>query len=121
VLVSEFLLALIAVYTVWSQVAAQGHLDIMPWHWKLGLGMALSFAIVKVTAAAMDQEKAWNLATLRWFILVLVLAAACGLATYYYHLYAEPQGEEEEEDPSMTATSLTARVVRPPSAWRASR
>jgi len=119
VLVGEFLLALTAVYTVWSQVAAQGHLDIMPWHWKLALGVALAFAIVKATAAAMDQEKAWNLSTLRWFVVILLLAAACGLSAYYYHLYAEPQGDEEEGDPSVTAAVVTAREVLPPSAWRA--
>jgi hypothetical protein len=38
--VAEFLLALIAIWTLWSQVGGQGHLDLMPWYDKLGLSVA---------------------------------------------------------------------------------
>jgi hypothetical protein len=48
----EFLIALIATYTVWSQVGGQYHLDLMAWYWKLCLGVGIAFAAVKATAAA---------------------------------------------------------------------
>ena len=34
--VSEFLLALLAILSLWSEVGGQGPLDLMPWYTKLG-------------------------------------------------------------------------------------
>ena len=42
----EFLVALIAVFTTWSEIGGQATLDLMHWSWKLGLGFALSAAFV---------------------------------------------------------------------------
>ena len=44
--VVEFLLALIAVGLLWSEVGGQGHLDLMPWYQKLVLTVALAWVIV---------------------------------------------------------------------------
>ena len=60
---TEFLLALVAVFTLWSQVGSQGHLDIIDWHWKLVLGLAAAFAAVKATAASVDGDEPWNART----------------------------------------------------------
>lgn len=100
----EFLVALIATYTVWSQVGGQGHLDLMEWYWKLGLGVALACATVKATAAAVAGPRTWNSRTLRWLSLILALALACGAVTYYYHITEPPPDEEEDTAP----TSQTA-------------
>src|SRR5262249_35068802 len=91
--VAQFLLALIAVFVVWSQVGGQSHLELMPWYLKLGLGSGAAFASVKATAAAVSHEHTWNGSTLKWLGITLALLAGCGLATYYYHVY----GEEEED------------------------
>jgi hypothetical protein len=37
---TQFLIALIAVYVLWSQVGGQSHLDLMPWYLKLGWARA---------------------------------------------------------------------------------
>ncbi len=94
----EFLAALIATFTLWSQVGGQGHLDMMPWYWKLIFGVAVSFSAVKATAAAaVEKERAWNPRTWKWLILTVFLLGACGLVTYYYHLNEPPEEDEEEE------------------------
>ena len=85
--VTQFLLALIAVFVLWSQVGGQSHLDYMAWQWKLALGGGAAFAAVKATAASVAGEHAWNGKTLRWLGILLVLLVACGLASYYVHLY----------------------------------
>lgn len=100
----EFLLALIAAYTAWSQIGGQGSLDAMPWYWKAGLGTGLSFAAVKATAAAVAGPRAWNSRTLRWLSIILALSLACGAVTYYYHPADQlPEDEESTTPPSRTA------------------
>jgi len=103
----EFLIALIATYTVWSEVGGQYHLDLMAWYWKLCLGAGIAFAAVKATAAAVASQHAWNSRTLKWISIVLALALACGAVTYYYHLTEPPPDEEDQEDIA-TPTSQTA-------------
>jgi len=102
----EFLIALIATYTVWSQVGGQGHLDLMAWYWKLGLGTAISFAAVKATAAAVNGNRVWNGRTLRWISIILALGLACGAVTYYYHLTEPPPDDEEDTTPAQTRLKL---------------
>ena len=103
----EFPIALIATYTVWSQVGGQGHLDMMAWYWKLCLGAAIAFAAVKATAAAVKGERAWNSRTLRWISIILALALACGAVTYYYHLTEPPPDDEDQQD-TAAPTAQTA-------------
>jgi len=103
----EFLIALIATFTIWSQVGGQGHLDLMAWYWKLFLGVGLSFAAVKATAAAVAGQRAWNARTLRWLSIILALSLACGAVTYYYHLTEPPPDEEDQQD-TTTPTARTA-------------
>ena len=102
VYIAEFLLALIAVYTVWSQVGGQGHLDQMAWYLKLPLGMLMAYAIVRATAAAISEERAWNSRVLRWAGIVVLLAILEGTVTYYTHLY-EP-ADEDTDEPTTTSS-----------------
>ena len=95
---TEFLIAVIAVYELWSQVGGQSHLDLMPWYLKLGLGAGAALAVVKATEAAVSQERAWNGTTLKWLGILLVLLLACGLASYYAHLYLEDNGDDQRDD-----------------------
>ena len=98
----EFLLALVAVYTLWSQVGGQYHLDLMAWYWKLLFGPALAYVTVRATMAAMAADRTWNTRTLAWLVTALALLALMGAVTYYYHVY-----EPAEEDETDAQTSLS--------------
>ena len=96
----EFLIALIATYTVWSQVGGQGHLDLMAWYWKLFFGVGLSVAAVRATTAAVNGPRTWNARTLRWISIILALILGCAAVTYYYHLSEPPSEDEEDATPT---------------------
>ena len=49
-LVVEFLVAIEVVFTFWSQVGGQYHLDLMFWPWKLGIALGAATLIVAITA-----------------------------------------------------------------------
>ncbi len=100
-LVCEFLLAIVAVFTLWSQVGGQGHLDLMIWYWKLLLGCGLSAAIVGMTRTLVRQEKILSRAVVGWALLLLLITVAMGLLTLYYHLHEATDDSDEE---STTAT-----------------
>jgi preprotein translocase subunit SecG len=106
---TQFLLTLLAVFFLWSEVGGQSHLDLMPWYLKLVLGVGAAFAVVKATAGAVSHDRVWNAQTLRWTGILLVLLIGCGLASYYVHTYGE---EDEEQDDNLTSSSLI--VPTPP-------
>jgi hypothetical protein len=107
---TQFLIALIAVFVLWSQVGGQSHLELMPWYLKLGLGAGAAFATVKATAAAVAQkDRPWSGPTLKWVGIVLALLVGCGMASYYYHLY----GETDESDEGGSQTSSLLRTPLP--------
>lgn len=109
VYIAEFLLALIAVFTLWGQVGGQSHLDMMPWYFKLFFGLAMPYSVVSATSAAVAGERGWNTRSLRWMVILAFLMLLAGLVTYYYHLY-EPN--EEEESTPATQTSVRPVGVR---------
>jgi hypothetical protein len=98
---TQYLIALIAVYVLWSQVGGQSHLDLMPWYLKLGLGAGAALAVVNATAAAVAGPHAWNGRTLKWFGILLVLLLGCGLASYYCHMYLEDEGDDQQDATSV--------------------
>ena len=100
----EFLLALIAVFTVWSQVGGQGHLDYMAWYWKAGIGLPASFAAVRLTMAFASEGPRRRRHILTWMAVLLALSVGAGLVTYYYHLN-EPQDENEDDAGTVTRTA----------------
>jgi hypothetical protein len=95
---TQFLIALIAVFVLWSQVGGQSHLDLMPWYLKLVLGAGAAFAMVKATAAAVSHERAWNGRTLKWLGIMVALLVGCGLASYYCHMYLESDEGDDQQD-----------------------
>lgn len=101
----EFLLSIAAVFTLWSQVGGQAHLDLMsPW-WKLGLGLTMAVAIMRATVSAVNHEHAWNRATILWLALIVLIAVAMAWVTYYYHVHEAP-GEGEEDTAPATVSLL---------------
>jgi hypothetical protein len=104
---AELLLAVPAVFTLWSQVGGQGHLDLMPWYWKLLLGGGLSIACVLATAAAVEHPTVASSRFLAWVGAMVLLAAAMAVVTYYYHLH-ETYEDSDEEDSTSAALVLAA-------------
>jgi len=115
---TQFLVALIAVFFVWSEVGGQSHLDLLPWHLKLVLGPGAAFCAVKATKAAVGHEASWNSVTLKWLGLMILLLAGCGLASYYAHLYLEENDSDQDQDSG--AISMLAPAVVMPAAVLAS-
>jgi len=95
VYVFEFLIAVIAIFTAWSEIGGQAALDLMHWGWKLGLSLALASAIVAYTAAIIAQSSIWTLRSARWLMIMVVLMAVMGVVTYYYALQVDT-GESDE-------------------------
>jgi hypothetical protein len=106
---TQFLIALIAVFVLWSEVGGQSHLDLLPWHVKVLLGTGAAFCAVKATAAAVGSERPWNSKTLKWFGLALLLMIGCGLASYYAHVYLEEDDSDQDQD----NTAISIVVQRP--------
>ena len=98
----EFLVALIAILSLWSEIGGQGHLDLMPWHIKLFCIFGLAWCCVRFTAGIVEQNKVWTRRTIAWFSGILLFGIAMGGITYYYHLHEEPEDDEEDT----TAASL---------------
>ena len=96
----ELLIAIDAVFTLWSQVGGQGHLDLMPWWLKLLLGGGMSLACVFATAAAVQREHVANTRFLAWIGLIVLIGAAMGVITYYYHLHETYEDSDEEQSTS---------------------
>jgi hypothetical protein len=99
---TQFLLALIAVFLLWSQVGGQSHLDLMPWYLKLCLGGGAAYAAVRATMAAVSRDAAWNGGTLKWCGILLALLIGCGLATFYVHNNLEDDETDTEEQPAVS-------------------
>lgn len=104
---TQFLLALIAIFILWSEVGGQSHLDLLPWYWKFGLGAGAAFTTVKATAAAVDGKRPWNSRTLKWFGLTLLLLLGCGLASFYAHVYLE----DDDTDPDQGNSTISQAMV----------
>ena len=98
----EFLVALIAILSLWSEIGGQGHLDLMPWYIKLVCILGLAWCSVRFTAGIVEQNKVWTRRTIAWFAGILLFGIAMGGITYYYHLHEEP----DDDDDDTTAASL---------------
>lgn len=94
---SEFLLALVSILELWSQVGGQGHLDLMPWYVKLVFVFGLALATVAGTAAAVGHERIWNAKTVACLLIALLLAAGMGVVTYYYHVHENDDIDNGDE------------------------
>src|SRR5436305_4428530 len=92
--ITLFLIALFTVFTVWSQVGGQSHLDLLPWTVKLVLAVSAAFAIVRAAGAAVAGEHGWNAQSVRWLGLALAVLVLCGMASLYAHNNLEDTGDE---------------------------
>src|SRR5215475_417172 len=101
--ISEFLLAIVAILELWSQIGGQGHLDMMPWYVKLGFVLALALATVAGTVSVVSHERIWNAKTIACVLIALMLTGAMGAVTYYFHVHEnDDTGNGEEGDVALT-------------------
>ena len=109
--ITLFLIALFTVFTLWSQVGGQSHLDLVPWSVKLVLGIGAAFAIVRAAAAAVAGERGWNTQSVKWLGLVLATLVLCGMASYYAHANFEDTGDESDSgDAKISSLHSSARL-----------
>jgi hypothetical protein len=107
-LVFEFLVAILAVFTLWSQVGGEYHLDLMFWPWKLGLGVGAAWLIVAMTAALARNGGEFKGRVLLYASLLLTLILAAGVVTYYYHVNEPPDDDDDDDTPTMTSSLPSA-------------
>ncbi len=104
----EFLIALVAIFTAWSEIGGQAALDLMHWGWKLGLSVSLAAAIVAYTAAVVGEESVWSMRSARWLTAIVLVILAIGAVTYFYVL------QEDTGDSDESGTISACRPVLPP-------
>lgn len=103
----EFLIALVAIISLWSEIGGEGHLELMPWYIKLGCIVGLAWCSVRFTAGIVEQQRIWTRRTLGWFTGILLFCIAMGGITYYYHLHEEQ--DDEDEDTTAAAVNISNR------------
>jgi hypothetical protein len=96
-LIVEFLIALEAIFTMWSEVGGQVHLDLMFWPWKLGIGVASAGLIVAITANLVRNDGQVTRRAVLFFASLIVIFVVAGVVTYYYHLH-EPTDQDQDDD-----------------------
>lgn len=99
----EFLVAIVAVFTGWSEIGGQAALDLMHWGFKFGLGLLLAFCIVGYTAAVTAGNSWWTLRSARWLSAMLVVLAAMAVITFFY----SQQVDTGESDDNTTRIFLS--------------
>lgn len=93
--VLEFLIAIMAIFTAWSEIGGQAALDLMNWGFKVGFGLLLAGSIVGYSAALAITERVWDVRSRRWLAAIVVIVVAMGVVTYFYVLQEEA-GESDE-------------------------
>jgi hypothetical protein len=112
-LIVEFLVAVEAIFTFWSQVGGQYHLDLMFWPWKFGIGIGAAGLIVAITASLARNGGSITRRVLILCALLTAVVVVAGVVTYYYHLY-EPTDQQDEPDdqPAKVSRSVTRPGMR---------
>lgn len=100
----EFLIALIAIISLWSEVGGEGHLDLMPWYVKLGCILGLAWCCVRFSASLVEQQRVWTGRAIGWFVGILLFCLLMGGITYYYHLHEDQ--DDGDEDPTAAAENI---------------
>ena len=106
-LIAEFLIAIQAIFTLWSQVGGQYHLDLMFWPWILGLGLGASALIVAITASLLHEDGHVRRRVLTLCSLLILALAAAGVVTYYYHLNEPVEQQENDDEPTKLSKTLS--------------
>ncbi len=112
-LVLEFLIAIDAVFTLWSETGGQYDLDLMFWPWKFGLGLGASTLIVLITAQMARNGGAFTRrARVQASLLVLIVLLA-GVVTYYYHINEPADQNDDSGDAPAQMTHVERNGITP--------
>lgn len=103
----EFLIALIAIFTTWSEIGGQATLDLMHWLWKLCFGFGLAGAFVAYTAVLVAEESVWSFRSARWLTIIVLLLCGLGVVTYFYSLQVDA-GDSDETSPSTARHAVSS-------------
>ena len=109
--VLEFLVAIIAIFTAWSEIGGQAALDLMHWGWKMGLSLLMAGSIVAYTDAIITEDSLWNPRASRRLTLLLLTGVAMGVVTFYYFMQ-EDAGDADEPDGTQTSLTTSPQVFR---------
>jgi len=109
----EFLVAVVAVFTAWSEIGGQGALDLMYWAWKLGLGLAMAGAVVAYTDALVSEPSVWSPRAARWLTAMLLVGMVMGAVTYYYALQEDETDDEGGGASSRNMSQWCAPATKP--------
>jgi hypothetical protein len=104
-----FLLSILAIFTFWSEVGGQGHLDLMPWYTKLICVLISAWCCVRLTAAMVEKPSVWNRRTVLWLAGLILITLTMAATTYYYHLHEETDQQDSDES---TVTAMTPKSPR---------
>jgi hypothetical protein len=106
-IIVEFLIAIQAVFTFWSEVGGQYHLDLMFWPWKFGLSIAASGLIVAITSSLVQNNGAITRLALTLCSFLILVVVVAGMVTYFYHLNEPPeQDDQTDEAPARISQTL---------------
>jgi peptidoglycan/LPS O-acetylase OafA/YrhL len=108
-LIVEFLLAIQVVFTFWSQVGGQYHLDLMFWPWKLGVCVLAAGLIVAVTGNLVRNDGTVSRRAVVYIAVLIATLVVAGVVTYYYHIN-EPTDQDDDDDEPVRIS----RIVAPP-------
>lgn len=104
----EFLVALVAIFTAWSEIGGQAALDLMNWGWKFGFSLGLAASMVAYTEALVSEDSPWTLRSARWLTAIVVIVAAMAIVTYLYALQEDTNGSDETGNVSASWLPTTA-------------
>ncbi len=105
----EFLLAIVAIFTAWSEVGGQAVLDAMTWFWKLGLSLLLAGAAVGYTSAICVDGRFWTVRSARWLTAIFLIMVGMGIVTYYFQLQTDESDSDENPPVSRSMASPCKR------------
>ncbi len=105
----EFLLALLVIIVGWTQIGGQGHLDLMSWYAVLPSVLLLAWCTVRLTAAMVEQPRAWNRLSRVWLIALLLAGSVMAGLTYYVHMHEVPDEPDTDETSTTSVRNLIPR------------
>lgn len=108
--VLEYLVALVAIFTAWSEIGGQSALDLMHWGWKLGFSLLLAGTIVAYTSSIVAADSLWTMQSARWLSAIALLLTGMAVVTYFYSLQVDT-GESDDSNTASLRVTVPAVVV----------